>query len=346
MTDVSGTGRQWTKLAVGKLQPDSNLWLAPLAGYTTLPFRLVLREIGGLGLATTELVNVRSLVAEHPAALALIRRTPADRPLAVQLFGAEPDYFRAAAQMVEALGYELVEINMGCPVPKVCKAGAGAALLRDVTLAVRIARAVVDAVKIPVTVKTRLGWDARSIVAPELARALEDAGVSAIIVHGRTQDQGFAGPVNLEGIVAVVRAVRAVPVIGNGDVTTPELAARMLTLTGCAGVSIGRGAFYDPWLFRRSARFLATGELEREPGIPERLGIMSRHLDLMVEFFGESQGCKMFRKAAILYTRGLKCAREFRQKLATLSTRAEFHRFAVEYLSAVGVSSPGSAPVP
>ena len=210
----------------GRLLLDSNLCLSPLAGYTNLPFRLTLRELGGLGLATTDLVNARSLLEKNPKALKLIETCAEDSPLAIQLFGSVPEEMRDAAICLEASGIASVDINMGCPVRKVCRVGGGSAMMAELGKTTALVQGMVQAVKIPVTAKMRLGWDHQNITAPDLARALEDVGVAAIFVHGRTREQGFGGAVNLDGIRAVVSAVKQIPVIGNGDVTTPEAANR------------------------------------------------------------------------------------------------------------------------
>ena len=182
----------------------------------------------------------------------------------------------------------------------------------------------VAAVRIPVTAKMRLGWDSENITAPDLARVLEDAGVAAVFVHGRTRAQGFAGTVSLAGIRAVVEAVRHIPVIGNGDVTTPDAAKKMLDETGCAGVSIGRGAFYNPWIFCQTQHYLRTGELLPEPTFDERMRVMGRHFDLMIEVFGEELGCRMFRKIAAWYARRLGPAVDFRRRVVTLRSPRRF----------------------
>src|SRR5262245_174063 len=211
-------------MRLSPLTLQTNLFLSPLAGYTNLPFRLVVRELGGLGLATTDLVNARSLLERNPKALKLIESRPADRPLAVQLFGSVPEEMRDAAVLLESLGAASVDINMGCPVRKVCRVGGGSAMMTELDKTAALVKTMVDAVRIPVTAKMRLGWDEENLTAPDLACALEGVGVAAIFVHGRTRQQGFSGVVNLEGIRAVAQAVTAVPVIGNGDVTTPEAA--------------------------------------------------------------------------------------------------------------------------
>ena len=354
-------------MQIGALKLESNLFLSPLAGYTNLPFRLVVREIGGVGLCTTDLVNARSLLEKNKNALKLIETRPADSPLAVQLFGSVPEEMRDAAQILESLGIASVDINMGCPVRKVCNVGGGSAMMTELTKTAALVRGMVGAVKIPITAKMRLGWDDQNLTAPDLARALEDAGVAAIFVHGRTREQGFGGTVNLAGIRKVVEAVKHIPVIGNGDIITPTAAKKMLDDTGCAGVSIGRGAFYNPWIFRHTLEYLsradsplpaaspnaidgthglsrhrpgmaevtrpasANGDLPPEPAFAERVRVMCRHLDLMVEVFGEEHGCRMFRKVAPWYAKRFGPCHEFNKRVVQLSTRAEFHNVLENY---------------
>jgi len=317
---------------IGSLKLKSNLFLSPLAGYTNLPFRLVVREIGGVGLCTTDLVNARSLLEKRAKAFKLIETRPADSPLAVQLFGSVPEEMRDAAQFLETLGVAAIDINMGCPVRKVCNVGGGSAMMREHDKTAALVRGMVNAVKIPVTAKMRLGWDDQNITAPELARALEDAGVAAIFVHGRTREQGFGGTVNLAGIRQVVAAVKNIPVIGNGDVVTPVAAKKMLDETGCTGVSIGRGAFYDPWIFKRTAALLQTGQLPLEENFSERVRVLSRHLDLMVEIFGEELGCRMFRKIAPWYAKRFGPCHEFNKRVVHIATRAQFCEVLENYL--------------
>ena len=316
---------------LGSLDLESNLFLSPLAGYTNLPMRLALRELGGLGLATTDLVNARSLLERNKNALKLIETRPADRPLAVQLFGSVPEEMRDAAAQLESLGVAAVDINMGCPVRKVCRVGGGSAMMTELERTARLVKGMVDAVRIPVTAKMRLGWDEQNLTAPDLARALADVGVAAVFIHGRTRAQGFGGRVNLAGIRAVVEAVPHLLVIGNGDVTTPQAAKQMIEETGCAGVSIGRGAFYNPWIFTQTRHYLATGELLPEPGFEERVRVMSRHLDLMIEVFGEAHGCRQFRKVAPWYAKRFGPAAEFKRRAVTVSSRAEFDEILADY---------------
>ena len=318
-------------MRIGPCELSSNLFLSPLAGYTNLPFRLVVREIGGVDWTTTDLVNARSLLEKNPRALQMIRTCPAEKRLAVQLFGAVPEEMRDAAVMVESMGLASVDINMGCPVKKVTGIGGGSAMMTELGKTAALVRGMVAAVKIPITAKMRLGWDENNLTAPDLARVLEDAGVAAIFVHGRTRAQGFSGTVNLAGIRAVVQAVKKIPVIGNGDVTTPEAAQHMLAETGCAGVSIGRGAFYNPWIFRDTQHFLQTGESRPGPGYPELVSVMRRHLALMVEVFGEDHGCRLFRKPASWYAKRFGPAKEFKKGVTAFRTRAEFEALLASY---------------
>ncbi len=338
---------------IGPLTLQSNLFLSPLAGYTNLPFRLVVREVGGVGLCTTDLVNARSLIEKREKAFKLIETRKEDSPLAVQLFGSVAEEMRDAALIVESRGAVSVDINMGCPVKKVCKVGGGSAMMTEHDKTTALVRTMVNAVKIPVTAKMRLGWDDQNITAPDLARALEDAGVAAIFVHGRTREQGFGGTVNLDGIRKVVEAVKNIPVIGNGDIVTPQAAKKMFDETGCAGVSIGRGAFYDPWIFKRTLHLMQTGELLPEESFDERVRVMRRHLDLMVEVFGEELGCRMFRKVAPWYAKRFGPCHEFNKQIVHIATKAQFQetlesyiRWRKQFLDENGELLPRFAPAP
>ena len=320
-------------LFFGSLALPTPLLLSPLAGYTNLPFRRVIRELGSVGLCTTDLVNARSLLEKNRKALKLIESCAEDTPLAVQLFGAVPEEMAAAAQYLESVGVASVDINMGCPVKKVCQVGGGSAMMTELGRTAALVRKMVEAVRIPVTCKMRLGWDDDNLTAPDLARALEEAGATAIMVHGRTRQQGFDGSVNLAGIRSVVEAVRRIPVIGNGDITSPEAARTMLEATGCAGVSIGRGAFYNPWIFAHTRHYLETGELLPEPSFAERVRVMNRHLDLMIEVFGESLGCTMFRKVGPWYAKRFGPASFFNKGIVRISTRADYDALLAGYVA-------------
>jgi nifR3 family TIM-barrel protein len=311
-------------LCFGRLALPSRFVLAPLAGYTNLPFRSVIRELGGLGLATTDLVNARALLLASRKTMELIETCPDDRPVAVQIYGANPSEMGDAAQWLEAYGVSSVDINMGCPVHKVTRGGGGSAMLCDRAATINLVRLVVESVHIPVTVKMRLGWDEHSLSAPLFAREFEQAGVAAVTIHGRTRSQGFAGEVNHDGIRAVVEAVERIPIIGNGDVRTLHDAAQMFQTTGCAGIAIGRGALLNPWLFAQLARWEQTGE----PGPPatwhERLAFMERHFHRLVANRGEQFGCLTFRKVAAWYCRVLRAGKEIQQRMLRLDSVALF----------------------
>jgi nifR3 family TIM-barrel protein len=286
-------------LAIGSRVLPSRYCLAPLAGYTHLAFRRVIRELGGLGLATTDLVLATHLLGRHRHSLELIATHPADRPLSIQIFGSDTTQLVAAARWLVERGYEGVDLNLGCPMAKVNSQGGGARLMCDTTSAARMVEQVVAAVPVPVTVKMRLGWDRQSITAPQLARQFESAGVAAITLHGRTRNQGFHGTVDLDGIAATVAAVSTIPIIGNGDVRTVDDALHMRRYTGCAAVAIGRGAMLDPWLFRKLAD-VAANQPPYQPTAAEQIGLLERHFALMTEQHGE-RSCILFRKFAGWY---------------------------------------------
>jgi tRNA-dihydrouridine synthase B len=289
---------------------------------------LAVRELGGLGLATTDLVNARALLRASRKTLELIQTCPADRPVAVQIYGADSGEMSAAAQWLEEYGVSSVDINMGCPVHKVVRGGGGSAMMCEAGKTVALVRAVVESVRLPVTVKMRLGWDADALSAPYFAREFEQAGVSAVIIHGRTRAQGFGGTVNLAGIRAVVQAVERIPIIGNGDIRTIEDAERMFQETGCAGIAIGRGALLNPWVFAQLQRWQETGEPGPEPSYEERLSFMKRHFYLLVEQRGERFACLTFRKVANWYCKVLKPGRMIQQRLMQIEHVADFEEIA------------------
>jgi nifR3 family TIM-barrel protein len=311
-------------LKLGSLSLPSRYWLSPLAGYTNLPFRLAVRELGGLGLATTDLVNARALLRASPRTMELVQTCPADRPLAVQIYGSEVSEMCAAAQWLQHYGVSAVDINMGCPVHKVVRNGGGSAMMCDPGKTVELVRSVVEATRLPVTVKMRLGWDDDNWSAPFFAREFEQAGVAAVIVHGRTRAQGFSGRVNLDGIRAVVDAVQRIPIIGNGDIRTIADAEKMLGDTGCAGISVGRGALLNPWIFFHLQHWERTGEPGDMPNYDQRVSFMDRHFRLLVGQRGERFACLTFRKVANWYCKVLKPGRDVQQRLVQLESVAYF----------------------
>lgn len=329
MPAAPGTGATEPGFRIGTRAIPTRYCLSPLAGYTHLAFRLAVRELGGLGLATTDLVHATHLVSRKQcrASRDLVATAPADQPLSVQIFGGKTEDLVKAARWLEAHGYEGIDINMGCPMGKVNGQGGGARLLCDRDRACGMVAAVVEAVSLPVTVKMRLGWDRDSITAPELARAFEQVGVAAITIHGRTRQQGFGGSVDRSGIRAVVEAVARIPVIGNGDVRTASEAFSMRAETGCAAVAIGRGAMLDPWIFRRIAHAERGGTAAPDPTPDERVRFLVRHFDLMTEQHGD-YSCRLFRKFAAWYGAVLGIPEDLEDRLRRFESIAEFHGLA------------------
>ena len=302
----------------------ANLLLSPISGYCDLAFRLTIRPLGGLGMACTDLVNPRGVLRRTRKSMEILQTDPADRPLCVQLYGCEAGPMADAARWCQDQEIDAIDLNMGCPAVRVTRHGAGAALLKDVPAAVRLAQAVVRAVDLPVTVKMRLGWDDTSIVAPQLAADLERAGVAAIIVHGRTASQNFRDAVRLEGIARVVETVRSIPIVGNGDVCSPDDALRMLQNTGCAGLMIGRHALRDPWIFRDTHACLTTGSIPPAPTIQDRLALMRTHFEHLLRLRGEHLACIIFRQRASWYATHLGRCPTFRQRVRLIRSAAEF----------------------
>jgi len=332
------------EIRIGNRTLATRYFLAPLAGYTHLAFRRVVRECGGVGLATTDLVQASHLVSGTRWARELVATHPEDQPLSVQIYGGMTEHLVRAAKWLEDRGYGAVDINMGCPMAKITGHGGGARLACDQDGACALVASVVRAVKIPVTVKMRLGWDLEHISAPALACEFEQLGVTAITIHGRTRAQGFHGDVNFEGIRAVVEAVQRIPVVGNGDVRTAADALRMRELTGCAAVAIGRGALFDPWIFRRLQFSQASRECELldkpsgarysqndfEPSPAEQIHFLARHFQLMVEQHGEFQSCRMFRKFAAWSGARLGIPEDLENRLRRFESIAEFEQIVEE----------------
>jgi nifR3 family TIM-barrel protein len=286
---------------IGPIELATPLLLAPMAGHCDLPFRRLCRELGGVGLASTDLLNCYSLLKGAPKAMALAATCAEDSPLCMQLYGCSRDPLPEAAKWAVQRGAVIIDINMGCPVDKIAKKNGGSLLLCDVENTTRLAERIVKSVAsdgVPVTAKVRLGWNEQSIVAPRLACMLRDVGIQAITVHGRTTEQFFRGEVNLDGIASVVSAVKGsqsgggIPVIGNGDVTQAEHVVRMMEHTGCDAVMIGRGALRTPWLFSQASELLRTGITPPPPTFRQKIAMIERHLDLMLEHQTEREAVK------------------------------------------------------
>jgi tRNA-dihydrouridine synthase B len=319
-------------LRIGPLQLESPLLLAPIAGYCDLPFRLLCRELGGVGLAATELLNCRSVLKERPKALKLSASTVADRPLCMQLYGSADDPLPEAAAWAVEAGADVVDINMGCPVDKVCKKNGGSLLLKDLDATERLVRRIVRRIErtgAPVTAKIRLGWDRNSIVGPELVRRLEDSGVAAVTVHGRTTDQKFKGAADVDGIAACVAAADRIPVIGNGDLRTPGDVKAMMDRTGCAGVMIGRGALRAPWLFSQAATLLKTGVEPADLSDVEKLRVVLRHIELMMEHAGERETVICMNQRISRYGKTMGPCKALREQVRLATSVAEI-REAIE----------------
>ncbi|MDR1209981.1 MAG: tRNA dihydrouridine synthase DusB [Clostridiales bacterium] len=306
------------------------VFLAPMAGVTDMPYRVICAEMGA-GLTVTEMVSAKGLVYGNAATKRLLAFSPDERPVAAQLFGREPDVIAEAVRRVQDMGFGLIDINMGCPAPKITRNGEGSALMAEPGLVGRIVRAVSGAARLPVTIKIRKGC-AGSDNAAEIARIAEDNGAAAVTVHGRTREQGYSGKADW-GVVAAVKRAVSIPVAGNGDVASPEDAARMLARTGADAVMIGRAAHGDPWIFRRVSEYLKTGRLPPPPDAAERLDVFSRHLRGLTEFYGEYTAVRRMRGHFCQYARGIPGVSAIRVRAARAERPEELIALAREAFS-------------
>ena len=316
--------------------------LAPMAGVADSAFRTICREFGA-SYVVGEMVSAKGLCMHDRKSGRLLTLTESERPAAVQLFGSDPQTMAGAARLALEWHPDVIDINMGCPAPKVTSNGCGSALMRDIPLAARVIESVVRAVDIPVTVKMRKGWDDGSVCAVELARAAESCGAAAVAVHGRTRAQQYAPPADLD-IIARVKAAVKIPVIGNGDVATPEAARRMREATGCDFVMIGRGALGHPWLFAQAEAILGGRPVPPAPSLEERMAVMLRHIRLMCDREGEYLGMRQARKHAAWYMRGLRGAAAFRDRAVHMEHYGDAERLAQRVLAECAGSGPASAP--
>jgi tRNA-dihydrouridine synthase B len=309
---------------IGGIKVDSPLTLAPMAGQTNHAFRVMCREMGDCGLVCSELISSTAISYRNQKTFNMFDWSAVERPVAVQLFGSDAAVMAEAAQIVADRGADIVDINMGCWVPKVAKHGAGAALLRDVCTATRVVEAVVNAVSVPVTVKVRSGWDAEHLTAVEFARSAENVGVQAIAVHARTAEQGFTGRADWD-IIRQVKEVVKIPVIGNGDVMNADDARRMFETTGCDAVMIGRAALGNPWIFRQIAHELRTGEKLPTPTPQERAEAALRHARITMQTtqFSERQAILELRGQITKYHLGIPGAARLRDQLVRAETLAD-----------------------
>lgn len=307
------------KLKIGNVELENNLILAPMAGVTNLPFRIICKEFGP-GLVCTEMASSRAMFHNDQKTKRLFNTEGEKRPISFQIFGSDEETMAYSAKYVSEFA-DIIDINMGCPAPKVVKNGDGSKLLLDLEQAEKVIKAVVENSKVPVTLKIRKGWDKENIVATEIAKIAEDAGISAITVHGRTRSEFYSGKADLEIIKKVKETVK-IPVIGNGDIVDEESAYNMFEKTNVDGIMIGRGSFGNPWIFRNIKHYLETGEKLPVPSNDEKLEVMKKHINLAVAEKGEI-AVKELRKHISWYTKNLKNSSEFRSKMNTIETKEE-----------------------
>lgn len=316
------------KLKIGNVELENNIILAPMAGVSDLPFRVICKKFGP-GLTCTEMVSSKALYYDSYKTRKMMNIEGEKRPISIQIFGSDAETMGFAVKEVSEFA-DIVDINMGCPAPKIVKSGDGSRLLLNLEKAREIIRAVVENSKVPVTVKMRKGWDNEHIVAVELAKIVEEEGASGIIIHGRTRDEFYGGKVDKDIIKAVKQSV-SIPVIASGDVVDEQSAVHMFEYTGVDGIMIGRGAIGNPWIFREIIHFLETGNMLDKPSNGEKLDIIKEHLNLLVANKGEDVAVKEFRKHLAYYTKGLKDSSEFRNAVNKLDNQNEVLQLLDEY---------------
>ena len=308
-------------LTIGNVELPNRYVLAPMAGVTDLPFRLLCKEQGA-GLLCMEMISAKALQYKNKNTKALLAIDPREYPVSLQLFGEDPDIISEQAKRIEELPFQILDINMGCPVPKVVRNGEGSALMKDPKRIYDIVYKTARAIKKPVTIKIRKGFDDTCINAPEIAKVAEEAGAAAIAVHGRTREQYYSGNADWEIIRQVKEAVH-IPVIGNGDVFTPQDAKRLVEETGCDGIMVARGAKGNPWIFKQITHYLETGELLPRPSVEELKAMILRHGQMMMEFKGERAGMREMRKHVAWYTAGYPNSAALRNEINSVATLEE-----------------------
>jgi len=308
-------------LKIGTLKLKSNLILAPMAGITDLPYRMLCRRFG-CELAFVEMINCRSISFKSRKTKEMLSTTNGDSPLGVQILGCEEQYVLKSLEILKNYKFGILDFNAACPAKKVVRRQEGAGLLKDPKKFEKIIKLVVRNSSLPVTVKIRIGWDKDSINAAQIAMIAQDCGVSAVFVHGRTKEQGYSGTVDYD-VIAQVRRVLDVPLIASGDIFSGELAAKMIKETGCAGLAIARGSLGNPWIFAEIKEFLKNGKVLARPARAEIIKIMLEHLDASICFYGEKNGVVIFRKFYSWYTKGLRKVRRLREQSSRAKTRSE-----------------------
>lgn len=300
---------------------ENEVFLAPMAGVTDLPFRLICKELG-CGLLYTEMINAKALCYDDKNTKKMLNILDEEHPVAVQIFGSEPEFMGKAAQILNDYPNEILDINMGCPAPKVVKNGDGSALMRNPKLVGQVLDQVVKNSKKPVTLKIRKGWDDNSVNALEIAKIAEDCGICAITIHGRTREQYYSGQADWD-IIGEVKSQLSIPVIGNGDVTSVEDAIRIKDHTGCDAIMIGRGAQGNPWIFKRIDHYMKTGQLLDPPSKDEKIDIAIKHMDLAIKEHGEYVAVREMRKHIGWYLKGMKHSARFRDQINHMVTAKE-----------------------
>ncbi len=308
-------------LKIGNVTLSSPIMLAPLAGISDLPFRMINRSFG-CEFAFVEMISARALANQNKETIEMLSTIPADRPLGVQLLGNDPEVLRKALDMLRAYEFDIVDFNAACPVNKVASRGEGACLLKEPHKLKELLKAMVSNSDVPVTVKIRSGWDDTSVNARDVALHAQEAGVKALIVHGRTREQGYRGRVDYN-IIREIKEALEIPVIASGDALSPQLIRKMFDETGCDGVTIARGALGNPWIFRETVEFLRSGNMIQRPDIYEIINTIIAHLNLCIEYHGETDGIKIFRKFLVWYTKGFPGIRLLRNKAFRAKTREE-----------------------
>jgi tRNA-dihydrouridine synthase B len=307
-------------LKIGNVKLENITVLAPLAGITNLPMRLMAKE-EGCGLVCSEMISSNGLVFQSPKTLKIMESVPEEKPLSVQIFGADPDLMAQAAGIIESSGADILDINFGCSVKKILKSGSGAALMRTPDLAQKVIRSVRAAIQIPLTIKIRTGWQNNGDDARNIAKMAEDEGVDAIAIHPRLASQGFKGCADWS-VISEIKQTVSIPVIGNGDIVTAQDALKMVTETGCDAVMVGRAAIGNPWIFRQISALL-KGEECPEIDLSSRFDMMNRYLGATVAHFGEAHACYMMRSRLSWFVKGLRHAKHFRESIKQISTEAE-----------------------